>query len=70
MYVGFSSIDVIVDGCASSNMNGFVEYGLDEDAFGEKNAGGIVQAFDAFREFKCVQVERDMLDSIFALVTS
>jgi hypothetical protein len=30
-------------------MNGFVQNGLDEDAFGEKPSGGL-RSFDAFRE--------------------
>jgi hypothetical protein len=34
-------------------MNGFASHGLDDDAFGEKR-GNIVQAFDAFRKYSCL----------------
>jgi hypothetical protein len=49
-------------------MNGFADRGLDEDAFGEKSALGVVKSFDAFPKTKPSYTQQTSSGGIWTLV--
>ncbi|KJY01168.1 COPII-coated vesicle protein (Erv41) [Zymoseptoria brevis] len=49
-------------------MNGFADRGLDEDAFGEKNALGVIKAFDAFPKTKPSYTQQTSSGGVWTLV--